>query len=59
LVPAAQLLGSAFGPLTASFIVEGENAGSVPLLSAGFAVAAALLLLATRRQMGAARAMTS
>lgn len=45
LVPAAQLLGSAFGPLTASFIVEGENAGAVPLLSAGFAVAAALLLL--------------
>jgi len=44
-VPAAQLLGSAFGPLTASFIVEGENAGAVPLLSAGFAVAAALLLL--------------
>ncbi|HEY9095877.1 MAG TPA: MFS transporter [Hydrogenophaga sp.] len=48
LVPAAQLLGSAFGPLTASFIVEGENASAVPLLSAGFAVAAALLLLATR-----------
>jgi DHA1 family inner membrane transport protein len=54
LVPAAQLLGSAFGPLTASFIVEGENAGSVPLLSAGFAVAAALLLLASRRRIAAA-----
>jgi DHA1 family inner membrane transport protein len=53
LVPAAQLLGSAFGPLTASFIVEGENAGSVPLLSAGFAVAAALLLLASRRRIAA------
>lgn len=48
LVPAAQLLGSAFGPLTASFIVEGENAAAVPLLSAGFAVAAAALVLATR-----------
>lgn len=48
LVPAAQLLGSAFGPLTASFIVEGENAAAVPLLSAGFAMAAAALVLATR-----------
>lgn len=53
LVPAAQLLGSAFGPLTASFIVEGENAGAVPLLSAAFAVAAAVLLLVTRRRAGA------
>lgn len=50
LVPAAQLLGSACGPLTASFIVQGENAGSVPLLSAGFAVAAALLALALARK---------
>lgn len=49
LVPAAQLLGSAFGPLTASFIVEGENAAAVPLLSAGFAIGAAVLLLAPRR----------
>ena len=48
LVPAAQLLGSAFGPLTASFIVEGDNAAAVPLLSAGFAMAAAALALATR-----------
>lgn len=50
LVPAAQLLGSACGPLTASFIVQGENAGAVPLLSAGFAVAAALLALALARK---------
>ena len=50
LVPAAQLLGSACGPLTASFIVQGENAGAVPLLSAGFAVAAALLALALVRK---------
>lgn len=49
LVPAAQLLGSAFGPLTASFIVEGENAAGVPLISAGFAIAAALLLVMRRR----------
>jgi len=48
LVPAAQLLGSAFGPLTASFIVEGDNAAAVPLLSAGFAMAAAVLVLSTR-----------
>lgn len=50
LVPAAQLLGSACGPLTASFIVQGENASAVPLLSAGFAVAAALLALALARK---------
>lgn len=57
LVPAAQLLGSAFGPLTASFIVEGENAAAVPLLSAGFAMAAAVMLLVTRRRNAAATAM--
>jgi hypothetical protein len=44
LVPAAQLLGSAFGPLTASFMVEGDNAAGVPLISAGFAMAAVVLL---------------
>lgn len=53
LVPAAQLLGSAFGPLTASFIVEGDNASAVPLLSAAFAVAAAALVLLTRVRQGA------
>jgi len=53
LVPAAQLLGSAFGPLTASFIVEGENAAAVPLLSAGFAIVAALLVLTTRPRRAA------
>ena len=57
-MPAAQLLGSGFGPLTASFIVEGENAAGVPLLSAGFAIAAALVLLATRR-VGAAAVLES
>lgn len=49
LVPAAQLLGSAFGPLTASFIVDGDNAGAVPLLSSAFALASALLILGVRR----------
>ena len=52
LVPAAQLLGSAFGPLTASFIVEGENASAVPLLSSGLAIAAAVLVLTARARSG-------
>ncbi|MGJ3701215.1 MFS transporter [Variovorax sp. AFSI2.2] len=56
LIPAAQLLGSAFGPLMASFVVVGDDASAVPLVSAGFAVAAALLVLgaARRRAMGTA-----
>jgi predicted MFS family arabinose efflux permease len=54
LVPAAQLLGSAFGPLVASFIVQGDDAGAVPLLSAGFAAAAALFLLFSRRRLAVA-----
>jgi len=60
LVPAAQLLGSAFGPLVASFIVEGENASAVPMLSAGFAVAAGVLVLlqGARRDAPAARAVS-
>ena len=51
LVPAAQLLGSAFGPLVASFVVKGDDAGAVPVLSACFAVAAALLVLVSRRRL--------
>lgn len=60
LVPAAQLLGSAFGPLMASFIVEGENASAVPLLSAGFALTAAVLALMARPLPGSqpARALS-
>ena len=50
LVPAAQLLGSAFGPLVASFVVNGDDASAVPLTSAGFAIAAALLVLTARRR---------
>lgn len=49
LVPAAQLLGSAFGPLMASLAVQGDDASSVPLISAAFAVAAGLVVLITRR----------
>ena len=44
-VPAAQLLGSAFGPLVASFMVNGDDAHAVPLASAAFALAAAVMLL--------------
>lgn len=60
LVPAAQLLGSAFGPLMASFIVEGENTSAVPLLSAGFALTAAVLALMARPLPGSqpARALS-
>jgi DHA1 family inner membrane transport protein len=54
LVPAAQLLGSASGPLTGSFFVQGENAAAVPLVSAVFAVLAALLLSAMRRRRATA-----
>ncbi|TXT37561.1 MAG: major facilitator superfamily protein [Comamonadaceae bacterium] len=49
LVPAAQLLGSAFGPLMASLVVQGEDATAVPMISAAFAVAAGLVVLITRR----------
>lgn len=60
LVPAAQLLGSAFGPLTASFVVEGNNAGAVPLLSTAFAMAAGALVLLSRAHQDAqpVRALT-
>jgi hypothetical protein len=56
LVPAAQLLGSAFGPLVASFFVSGEDASAAPPLSAGFAIIAVSLLLSTRRRFNAALA---
>ena len=49
LVPAAQLLGSAFGPLVASLTVSGEDASAVPMLSAGFAFAGMLAVLVRRR----------
>lgn len=43
LVPGAQLLGSAFGPLVASLFITGDDPSAVPLVSAAFAVAASLL----------------
>jgi DHA1 family inner membrane transport protein len=49
LVPALQLLGSAFGPLLASLLfVTDDDAHSVPLVCAGFEVIALCLLLASR-----------
>lgn len=45
LVPAAQLFGVAFGPLMASFVVEGEQAGKVPLVSVAFSVLTGIALL--------------
>lgn len=45
LVPAAQLLGSALGPLIASFSVVGDDVLWIPVVSAGFAVIAVLLLV--------------
>jgi len=53
LVPAAQLTGSAFGPLVVSLIVVGDDAGPAPFVSAAFALAALAALGAfalTQRQ---------
>ena len=54
LVPAAQLTGSAFGPLVASLIVVGDNPGPVPAVSASFALAAlaAVGILEAMRRSG-------
>jgi len=56
LIPAAQLFGIAFGPLISSFVVDGENAAGVPMVSATFAAAAGvslLLSLPSRRTVAA------
>ena len=45
LIPAMQLLGTAFGPLVASLMVRGSDAGSVSSVSLGFAVAAVAMLV--------------
>jgi MFS transporter, DHA1 family, inner membrane transport protein len=54
LVPAAQLLGAAFGPLAATAFVEGENAGAVPLFGIVLTVLSlalfGLFLIAVRRR---------
>lgn len=49
LMPAAQLLGSAAGPLGASLVVVGEQAGPVPALAAALALASIALLWLARR----------
>ncbi len=45
LIPAMQLLGSALGPLVASFVVSGDDAAAVLIVSLGFALAAVALLV--------------
>jgi predicted MFS family arabinose efflux permease len=62
LVPAAQLTGSAFGPLVVSLIVVGDDAGPAPFVSASFALVALAGLVAlalTQGQAAAAIAMDS
>ena len=56
LVPAAQLTGSAFGPLVVSLIVVGDDAGPAPFVSAAFALVAlaGLAALALARGRSAA-----
>lgn len=49
LVPAMQLLGSAIGPLIASFTMQGDETGPVALVSCGFSVLALALLLSGSR----------
>jgi MFS transporter, DHA1 family, inner membrane transport protein len=49
LIPAAQLVGSAAGPLVASLTVSGDDVHTVPLVSLGFALGAAVLVTAARR----------
>jgi MFS transporter, DHA1 family, inner membrane transport protein len=57
LVPPAQLLGSGFGPLAASFSVHGDDVQHIPLIAAGFAVCVvvALLLVKYRAPSGNGR----
>lgn len=57
LVPPAQLLGSGFGPLMASFSVNGDDVQRIPLIAAGFAVCVvvALLLVKYRAPSGDGR----
>ncbi|MCW0458714.1 hypothetical protein NB712_003810 [Xanthomonas sacchari] len=45
LVPAAQLIGSACGPLLASLLLHADDPAPVPLVGLGFALTAALLAL--------------
>jgi len=52
LIPAMQLLGSAFGPLVASLMLHGNDPGPVPYVSLGFAVASMTLLCAGQVNAG-------
>jgi hypothetical protein len=56
LIPAAQLAGSAIGPLVASFAVSGDDAGAVPLVSLAFAVCAVILIAVGRGLRGESKA---
>ena len=52
LVPALQLLGSAFGPLITSLFVTDDDARPVPLVCAGLALVASCLLVVGARRFG-------
>ena len=58
LVPAAQLVGSAIGPLVASLLISGEDASAVPLVGLGFALAAILFALAGSHRLRLRRTLT-
>ena len=49
LIPAAQLIGSAIGPLGASLVVNGDDASPVPFASLAFSLVAIVLTVAGRR----------
>jgi MFS transporter, DHA1 family, inner membrane transport protein len=48
LVPPAQLVGSGFGPLAASFSVHGDDVQHIPLIATGFAVCVVVALWLVR-----------
>ncbi|MBB3193078.1 MFS transporter [Roseateles terrae] len=59
LVPAAQLFGSAFGPLVASLMLSGDEVGPVPLVAALFAGLAIVALVVTQGRRAAANRSVS
>jgi NADP-dependent 3-hydroxy acid dehydrogenase YdfG/predicted MFS family arabinose efflux permease len=59
LVPALQLLGVAFGPLLASFFVDGDDARAVPVVCAMFAFSAILVLVVARNRFGSTKIGTA
>ena len=50
LSPAMQVFGIAFGPLIGSFVIRGEDASLIPVVTTAFAVAAVAVLLAGARR---------